>query len=363
MIAIRNLIEGRDDQAAVKTPRPGAEARHPPETAAAAGDEPAPDGDELLDAYSRAVIAVAEAVGPSVVGVSAGAASSGDTRRRRESGGQGSGFFFAPDGFLLTNSHVVRGAVHLHVTLADGTECDARLVGDDPETDTAVVRVEGESPACVRLGDSKRLRVGQLVVAIGNPYGFQHTVTAGVVSALGRTLRSVNGRMIEDVVQTDAALNPGNSGGPLADTRGDVVGINTATILPAQGICFAVGVNTVKTVVGQLLRQGYVRRGRLGIAGENVTLHAGSVRRHALELGAGVLVRSVEGRSPGERAGLREGDIVVRFAGQPVGGVDDLHRLLLEERIGIATGVEVLRRGTKLELVIVPEAAPRPALS
>ncbi|MFN2421311.1 MAG: S1C family serine protease [Gemmatimonadota bacterium] len=318
---------------------------------------PTSDETELLDAYSRAVVSVAETVGPAVVGVSTGEGRRAD----RGQGGQGSGFFFAPDGFLLTNSHVVRGASRLRVTLADGVEVEARLVGDDPETDAAVVRVDGESPSVVRLGDSKGLRVGQLVVAIGNPYGFQHTVTTGVVSALGRTLRSVTGRMIEEVVQTDAALNPGNSGGPLADTRAEVVGINTATILPAQGLCFAVGINTVKTVVVQLLTRGYVRRGRIGIAGENISLHPGSVRRHGLAVSGGVLVRSVESESPAERAGLREGDIVVGFAGAAVAGVDDLHRLLLEERIGLASQIEVLRRGRKLELEVVPEDARRTA--
>jgi S1-C subfamily serine protease len=316
-----------------------------------------PSDDELLDAYSRAVVAVVEEIGPAVVGVAAGAPD--ETRRGRVAPGQGSGFFFAPDGFLLTNSHVVRGADRLHVTLADGSQSEARLVGDDPDTDAAVLRVDGQSPATVRLGDSRRLRVGQLVVAIGNPYGFQHTVTAGVVSALGRTLRSVTGRMIEDVVQTDAALNPGNSGGPLADTRGEIVGINTAMILPAQGICFAVGINTVKTVVGHLLHHGYVRRGRLGIAGENVALHAGSVRRHALSAEGGVLVRSVESGSPAERAGIHEGDIVVGFDGVAVSGVDDLHRLLLEERIGIAAPVDLLRSGRKVTVVVVPADAPR----
>jgi S1-C subfamily serine protease len=318
----------------------------------------APPDHELLDAYSRAVVSVVAEVGPAVVGVAAGAPES--RRGRQARGGQGSGFFFAPDGFLLTNSHVVRGAERLHVTLADGQQVDARLVGDDPDTDAAIVRIDGASPASVRLGDSRRLRPGQLVVAIGNPYGFQQTVTAGVVSALGRSLRSVTGRMIEDVVQTDAALNPGNSGGPLADSSGEVVGINTATILPAQGICFAVGINTVKNVVGQLLRQGYVRRGRLGIAGANVALHAGSVRRHELAGGGGVLVRQVEAESAAERAGLREGDIVVGFDGAPVAGVDDLHRLLLEERIGVAVPIEILRRGRKRTLVVVPEDAPRP---
>ncbi len=320
---------------------------------------PPPGDGELLDAYSRAVVAVVEEVGPAVVGVATGPPGRSARTVPGSRGGQGSGFFFAPDGFILTNSHVVAGNERLHVTLADGPQVEARLVGDDPDTDAAIVRVEGASPASVRLGDSKELRPGQLVVAIGNPYGFQRTVTAGVVSTLGRSLRSVTGRMIEDVVQTDAALNPGNSGGPLSDTRGHVVGINTATILPAQGICFAVGINTVKNVIGQLLRQGYVRRGRLGIAGANVGLHAGSVRRHELAAEGGVLVRQVEPDSPAERAGIREGDIIVGFEHRPVAGVDDLHRLLLEERIGVAGPIEILRRGRKRTLVVVPSESPR----
>ncbi|MGH7572219.1 MAG: S1C family serine protease, partial [Gemmatimonadota bacterium] len=218
--------------------------------------------------------------------------------------------------------------------------------------------VDGDDLPAVTLGDSAALRVGQLVVAIGSPLGFQSTVTAGVVSAVGRTLRSVTGRLIDDVVQTDAALNPGNSGGPLVDSRGEVVGINTAVILPAQGICFAVGINTVKSVVGQLLRHGRVRRGYLGLAGQNVPLHAGTVRRHDLTAPGGVLVQSVESGGPGERAGLREGDIVVAFDGQPVAGIDDLHRILLEERIGRKAAVTVLRHGRSRIIEVTPGESP-----
>ncbi|CAN5226351.1 trypsin-like peptidase domain-containing protein [soil metagenome] len=306
--------------------------------------------EDLFDSYSRAVTSAAERVGPSVVGVS-----------RRSPGGQGSGFVFAPDGFVLTNSHVVQGARALEVTLPDGSRIGARLVGDDPDTDTAILWIDNGSAEAVTLGDSRRLRAGQLVIAIGNPLGFQSTVTAGVVSAVGRTLRSVTGRLIDDVIQTDAALNPGNSGGPLVTSRGEVVGVNTATILPAQGLCFAVGINTVKSVVGQLLRRGFVRRGYLGVVGQSVALHTGSIRRHGLAAEGGVLVTSVESGGPADRAGLRDGDIVVSFSGQPVGGIDDLHRLLLEEAIGVAAPVTVLRRGRKETATVTPRDAPRVA--
>lgn len=318
---------------------------------AAAGDGP------LLDAYSQAVVSVVDAIGPAVVRVSP---ATGRTRggRRGESGGHGSGFIFAPDGLALTNSHVVQGAQVFEIVFSDGRSAAATVVGDDPETDAAVLRVDGDDLPVVSLGDSAGLRVGQLVVAIGSPLGFQSTVTAGVVSAVGRTLRSITGRLIDDVIQTDAALNPGNSGGPLVDSRGEVVGINTAVILPAQGICFAVGINTVKSVVGQLLRHGRVRRGYLGLAGQNVPLHAGSVRRHELSTPGGVLVQSVEPDGPGAQAGLREGDIIVGFDGESVGGIDDLHRILLEERIGRKAALAVLRHGRSRILSVTPGETP-----
>ncbi|MGH7562905.1 MAG: S1C family serine protease [Gemmatimonadota bacterium] len=318
----------------------------------ASDGRPSPADDApLLDAYSRAVVSIVDAVGPGVVRVSP------QGRGRRE-GGHGSGFLFAPDGFALTNSHVVQGAQVFEIAFPDGRTATATVVGDDPDTDAAVLRVDGDDLPSVTLGDSAGLRVGQLVVAIGSPLGFQSTVTAGVVSAVGRTLRSVTGRLIDDVVQTDAALNPGNSGGPLVDSRAEVVGINTAVILPAQGICFAVGINTVKTVVGQLLRHGRVRRGYLGLAGQNVPLHVGTVRRHDLTAPGGVLVQSVEPDGPGDRAGLREGDIVVAFDGQPVAGIDDLHRILLEERIGRTCAVTVLRHGRSRTLEVKPGESP-----
>ncbi len=322
--------------------------------AAADGSRRSSDGRsgvDALDAYSRAVVSAAEAAGPAVVGI---ATTARGRRRGRPEGGQGSGFALAPDGFVLTNSHVVRGAREIQVTTSDGHSAEATLVGDDPHTDTAVLRAQVDDLPTSRMGRSHDLRVGQLVVAIGNPYGFQSTVTAGVVSALGRSLRSVTGRAIDDVIQTDAALNPGNSGGPLVDAAGAVVGINTAVILPAQGICFAVGIDTALPVVAQLLKHGRVRRGWLGLMGQTITLHEGSVRRHELAVGGGVLSQGVEPDSPADRAGIHPGDIVVAFGGAPVGGVDDLHRMLLEERIGRPTPIVVLRHGSKRELEIVP---------
>src|SRR5712691_2340772 len=310
---------------------------------------------ELLDAYSRAVTGAAEKVGPAVVSVEVRHRVERRGRPSRELPGHGSGFVFTPDGFILTNSHVVHDATRIDAAFADGRRLRAELVGDDPDTDLAVIRVDPLSLAVAELGDSGALRVGQLVIAIGNPLGFQSTVTAGVVSALGRSFRSVTGRLIDDVIQTDAALNPGNSGGPLVDAHGRVVGVNTAVILPAQGICFAVGVNTAKFVAGQLIRDGKIRRGRIGVAGQHVPLLRLARRAHGLETESGVLVTGVESDSPAERAGLKQGDIIVGFAGHAVGGIDDLHRLLATDRIGTPAVVALLRGADKLELPIVPE--------
>jgi S1-C subfamily serine protease len=312
-----------------------------------------PDGG-ALDAYSRAVNGAAERVGPAVVSVDVRHGVARRGRGQREVPGHGSGFIFTPDGFILTNSHVVHDATRIDAAFADGTRLRAELVGDDPDTDLAVVRTEPYSAAVAALGDSGCLRVGQLVVAIGNPLGFESTVTAGVVSALGRSFRSVTGRLIDDVIQTDAALNPGNSGGPLVDSAGRVVGVNTAVILPAQGICFAVGSNTAKFVAGQLIRHGRIHRGRIGVAGQNVPLVRLARRAHGLDAKNGVLVTGVEAGSPAERAGIEAGDIVVGFDGKAVTGIDDLHRLLVTERIGARTTITVLRRADKLELAIVP---------
>src|SRR6266480_1478053 len=311
--------------------------------------------EQALDAYSEAVTGAAERVGPAVVSVEMRRRVERRGRATREVPGHGSGFVFTPDGFVLTNSHVVHDATHVDVAFGDGRRVRAELVGDDPDTDLAVLRAEPQSVAAAELGDSAGLRVGQLVVAIGNPLGFQSTVTAGVVSALGRSFRAVTGRLIDDVIQTDAALNPGNSGGPLVDGRGRVIGVNTAVILPAQGICFAVGINTAKVVTGQLIRHGKIRRGKIGVAGQNVSLARLIVRAHGLEAKSGVLVTGVDADSPAARAGVRPEDIVVGLDGKPVTGIDDLHRLLASDRIGIPTTVTVLRKAERLTLPITPE--------
>jgi S1-C subfamily serine protease len=325
-----------------------------------AGDE------ELLDAYSRAVTRAAETVSPAVVNVEArpraGAAGAAERRRRREAAGSGSGFLFTPDGMILTNSHVIHGAGALDVTLSDGHRARADVIGDDPETDLAVLRIDPPGIPPAPLGDSQRLRPGQLVVAIGNPYGFQYTVTAGVVSALGRSLRARSGRLIDNVIQTDAALNPGNSGGPLVSSAGEVVGVNTAIILPGQGICFAIPINTATFVAARLLKDGKIRRGYLGIGGQNVPLRRRTARFHGLALERAVQIVAVEPASPALRAGLLVGDVVVAFDGEAVGEIDDLHRLLTEARIGVTTPLTILRRTEKKVLPIVPEESrPRPS--
>src|SRR5437588_7153529 len=313
---------------------------------------------ELLDAYSRAVVGAAERVGPAVVSVEVRQRVERRGRPARELPGHGSGFVFTPDGFILTNSHVVHGATRIDAAFATGRRLRAELVGHDPDSDLAVIRVDPVSLAVAEFGDSSALRVGQLVIAIGNPLGFQSTVTAGVVSALGRSFRSVTGRLIDDVIQTDAALNPGNSGGPLVDSAGRVVGVNTAVILPAQGICFAVGINTAKFVTGQLIRHGKIRRGKVGVAGQNVSLARLVVRAHGLEAKSGVLVTGVEPDSPAARARLASGDVIVEFDGSAVTGIDDLHRLLTADRIGVATSVVVLRGAERLELPITSVESP-----
>ena len=321
-------------------------------SAPATGAAARPTDGELLDAYSQAVTGAAEQVGPAVVSVEVRHKVERRGRPAREVPGNGSGFVFTPDGFVLTNSHVVHDATRLEAAFPDGRRVRAELVGDDPDTDLAVLRVPPVSLTVAELGDSGALRVGQLVVAIGNPLGFQSTVTAGVVSALGRSFRSVGGRLIDDVIQTDAALNPGNSGGPLVDSRGRVVGVNTAVILPAQGICFAVGINTAKFVTGQLIRHGKIRRGRIGVAGQTVPLLRLAQRALGIDGNSGVLVTGVEPDSPAARAGLASGDIIVAFAGSAVTGIDDLHRVLTADRIGVATTVVVLRGAERLELPI-----------
>ncbi len=309
---------------------------------------PHPADDALLDAYSRAVIRVADEVGPSVVKIEV-------RRATGESAGSGSGFIITPDGFVLTNSHVVHGAEHVEVTLADGRQPDAQVVGDDPHTDLAVVRVFAPQLHPVRLGDSRRVRVGQMAIAIGNPYGFQCTVTAGVVSAVGRSFRANTGRLIDDVIQTDAALNPGNSGGPLANSRGEIIGVNTAVILPAQGLCFAIAIDTAKYVAGWLIKDGKIPRSYIGVGGQNVPLPRRLVRHYRLPAPTGVLVIALATAGPAARAGLRQGDLIVQFSGQPVPSIDALHKLLTPDRIGVESRLTVLRGTEKLDLLITPQ--------
>ena len=316
----------------------------------------------LLDAYSQAVTSVVERVSPSVVNIEVRKKVSGPpgrgARTPGEAQGSGSGFLFTPDGFILTNSHVVHQARGLEVTLSDGRRVQAELMGDDPHTDLAVIRITAPNLVPAPLGDSQAIRVGQLAIAIGNPYGFQCTVTAGVVSALGRSLRARSGRLIDNVIQTDAALNPGNSGGPLVNSRGEVIGVNTAVILPAQGLCFAIGVNTAKFVAGRLIKEGRVRRSFIGVGGQNVSLHRRIVRFFNLPAESGVLAVSVERESPAAAAGLTEGDIIIAFSGQPVTGIDDLHRLLTDAQVGVPSPLTIIRRTEKIGLTIVPGESP-----
>jgi S1-C subfamily serine protease len=303
-----------------------------------------PSDDELLDAYSTAVVHAVETIGPAVV------------RVERERGG-GSGVIFTPDGFVLTNSHVVHKVNQFTVTLSDGRATRGDLVGDDPHTDLAVLRIDASSLPWASLGDSRRVRVGQMAIAIGNPFGFHHSATAGIVSGVGRSLRAGSGRLMDDIIQTDAALNPGNSGGPLVTSRAEVIGVNTATILPAQGLCFAVASNTARFVAARLISDGRIRHSYIGVGGQHVPVPRRPGHGPRVTASSGVLVMSVEAGSPASLAGLAAGDIIVAFAELPVTGLDDLHRVLTAERIGAPSMVTILRNGERRQLTVVPKEA------
>ena len=308
-----------------------------------------PDEDAALDAFSKVVVRVAEDLRPAVVNLRVG---------RGGQAGSGSGVLFSPDGYLLTNHHVVADADRVRVRLHDGQEVSGKVVGNDPWTDLALVRAEGEKFPFATLGDSGKLRVGQLVVAIGSPLGFESTVTAGVVSAIGRTLRSVTGHLVDNVIQTDAALNPGNSGGPLVDSRGHVVGINTAVIQPAQGLCFAIPVNMAKDILPSLLRHGRVIRGYLGLHGRQVPIPLALGRRVGIEMGSGVEILAVEEGGPADVAGLEPEDVLVSFADESVASVDDLHRLLTQHPVGQPASVSIIRDGRRIENSVLPGEYP-----
>jgi S1-C subfamily serine protease len=313
---------------------------------AAPGHAPLND-DALLDAYSTAVTRAVERVSPSVVKIDVG-------KKGRDHAGSGSGFVFTPDGLVMTNSHVVHEAGNIRLTFADGQHASATLIGEDPDTDTAVLRTDAAVLSPAALGRSQTLKVGQLAIAVGNPYGFQFTVTAGVVSALGRSMRAASGRMMDEIVQTDAALNPGNSGGPLVNSRGEVIGINTATIMPAQGLCFAIGIDTAKFVATQLLLHGRVRRSWIGIAGQNVPLPRRLIYEYKLTVDTAIMVNDVQKSSPAAQAGIQSGDIIVAFGAEAVAGIDELHRLLTAEAADRATMLTILRGVERKQLRVTP---------
>ncbi len=312
----------------------------------------------LLDAYSQAVVRAADEVSPSVVNIEV--RKPGARGEARTGGaGSGSGFIISPDGLVLTNSHVVHGASKIEVSLGDGRRPDAHLVGEDPDTDLAVLRIYAPNLRAAPLGNSRGVRVGQVAIAIGNPYGFQCTVTAGVVSALGRSFRADSGRLMDDIIQTDAALNPGNSGGPLVNSRGEVIGVNTAVILPAQGICFAIAIDTAKYVAGWLIKDGKVRRSYIGVGGQTVPLHRRIIRFHRLPVESGLLVVSLEPGGAGTRAGLQEGDVIVEFDGKPISGIDSLHKVLTDTTIDRRCPVTLIRRTEKMVLDVFPTESRR----
>jgi S1-C subfamily serine protease len=312
------------------------------------------DDDYLLDAYSKAVIRSASIVSPSVVKIDIVRGKRNAPVRSRNMTGGGSGFLFTPDGFIITNSHVVHGATKIKVTLSDGRQSVADLVGDDPDTDLAVLRIDAPDLLAVKFGDSQAIHVGQLVLAIGNPFGFQCTVTSGVISALGRSIRSGTGRLIDNIIQTDAALNPGNSGGPLVTTNGLVIGVNSAIILPAQGICFAIAINTAKFIASQLIQHGRIRRSYIGIAGQNTLVHRRIVRYYSLSEEKGIFVTAVEKNSPAEDSGLREGDIIIEFNANAISGIDDLQKQLTATLVDTIIPLKIIRHTRLVSLTIKP---------
>jgi S1-C subfamily serine protease len=311
---------------------------------------PAKDDIALLDDYSRTIVSAVDRVTPSVVNI--------ESRANGSRGGSGSGFIIAPDGFILTNSHVVHGAREIVVNLSDGRESRAQLVGDDPDTDLAVIRIDAAQLSHVRLADSETLRVGQIAIAIGNPLGFQASVTAGVISALGRSMHAQSGRLIDNIIQTDAALNPGNSGGPLANSAGEVIGVNTAVIRPAQGICFAIASNTAKFVAGWLIKEGRIRRGYIGVAGQTSPLHRRVARFYRLANESGAMVVSIEKGSPAEQSRIRPDDVIVAFNDEPIASVHDLHKKLVGDRIGTPCKLTVLRGTEQLTIYVTPAEMP-----
>jgi len=311
---------------------------------------PAKDDIALLDDYSRTIVSAVDRVTPSVVNI--------ESRANGSRGGSGSGFIIAPDGFILSNSHVVHGAREIVVNLSDGRESRAQLVGDDPDTDLAVIRIDAAQLSHVRLADSETLRVGQIAIAIGNPLGFQASVTAGVISALGRSMHAQSGRLIDNIIQTDAALNPGNSGGPLANSAGEVIGVNTAVIRPAQGICFAIASNTAKFVAGWLIKEGRIRRGYIGVAGQTSPLHRRVARFYHLANESGAMVVSVEKGSPAEQSRIRPDGVIVAFNGEPIASVHDLHKKLVGDRIGTPCKLTVLRGTEQLTIYVTPAEMP-----
>ena len=315
-----------------------------------------PPDEDLLDAYSKAVISASEEVKASVVNVEV-QHGPGHARVHQQYGakGCGSGFVFTSDGFILTNSHVIKNAASIEVTFTDGKKLPARVVGDDPYMDLAVIKVEALDLVPAAFGDSSTLKVGQLVIAIGSPYGFQHTITSGVVSAIGRNLRTDSGRLVDGIIQTDAALNPGNSGGPLITSKGEVIGVNTAIIYPAQGICFAIPSNAAKEVAEKLIKNGKVRRGYIGIAGHDITPESHVVKSYGLPTDKGVFVMAVEKGGPADKAGLAKGDAIVGCDGKDIKGVDDLHKYLTEDKIDASVSLEIFRLSEKLTLEAVPE--------